>query len=115
MTPEHVTLLFDGCCGFCAWAVRLIGRLDRHHRVTAVPYHFPEASAQRLAFAQYEPAAWAVTADGLVPGAGAISAAISAALGSPLPLWLYRTPGLRALNDRLYGLVARNRRCSGTR
>ena len=110
--PHRVTLIFDGSCGFCTRSVRLIRALDREHRVTAVPYQKPGTpEAHGLSFAQCEAAIWAVTPERKrCSGAAAINTALSVALETRLPLWLYAAPGVRRLQDLVYSLVARNRR-----
>jgi predicted DCC family thiol-disulfide oxidoreductase YuxK len=92
--------------------VRLIRALDRHRRVTAVPYQRPGTpESHGLTADQCAREAWAVVSDGdRYPGAAAINAALSAALGTRLPLRLYALPGIRQAQDRAYSCVARNRR-----
>jgi hypothetical protein len=81
--------------------------------VTVVPFQkqgVPEAHG--LSIAQCEAAAWAVTPEPHRTrhrGAGAINAAISAALGTPWPIRFYRLPGIRHIQDAVYARVARNR------
>jgi predicted DCC family thiol-disulfide oxidoreductase YuxK len=91
--------------------VRLVRALDRHHRVTMVPFQQPGVAEQAgLTLAQCEAAAWAITPrGGRYRGAGAINAALSVALGCGLPLWLYSLPGLQQLQDVVYALIAKYR------
>jgi len=91
--------------------VRLVRTLDRHHRVTMVPFQQPGVVEQAgLTLAQCEAAAWAIAPlGGRYRGAGALNAALSVALGIGLPLWLYTLPGLRQLQDALYDLIAKYR------
>ena len=93
--------------------MRLVQALDRRHRVTVVPCQKPGVpEAHGLAIAQCEAAAWAVTdapRRTRYRGAGAINAAISAALGTAWPLRIYRLPGIRQIQDAVYAWVARNR------
>jgi predicted DCC family thiol-disulfide oxidoreductase YuxK len=106
-----VTLVFDGCCGFCTRTVRWLLRLDRHERVHAVPSQLP-GTPQRLGLtpAECAAAAWVVDADGTRHrGAGAVNAALAAALGTSLPVRLYRVGPIGRLQDRAYAWVARNR------
>lgn len=109
--PERVTLIFDGSCGFCTWAVRLVRALDRRRRVTAAPFQRPGVpAAHGLTLAQCEAAAWAVTPDGTIyPGAAAVNVVLAVALGTRLPWLLYRLPGAGWLQDRLYDWVVRHR------
>ncbi|MGH8932454.1 MAG: thiol-disulfide oxidoreductase DCC family protein [Egibacteraceae bacterium] len=110
--PATVTLLFDGCCGFCTRSVGWLERLDRKGRVTIVPYQHPGApEAHGLTLEQCEQAARAVAPDGrCCSGAAAMNIAAAVALGNPLPVWLYERPPMRRLQDGLYRWVARNRR-----
>lgn len=64
----------------------------------------------RVSEEQCTEAAWAVDAAGAsYRGAGAMNAALAAALGTRLPLRLYGLPMLRWIEDRVYDLVARLR------
>ncbi|MGH3148400.1 MAG: thiol-disulfide oxidoreductase DCC family protein [Rubrobacter sp.] len=110
--PRHVTLIFDGACGFCTRSVRLLQSLDRDHRVTAVPYQNPGIpEAHGLSYAQCEAAIWAITPEGgRYSGAAAVNAALTVALGTRLPLWFYAVPGVGGLQNLAYSLVASNRR-----
>lgn len=75
------------------------------------PYQRPGVpEAHGLSRAQCEAAAWAVTPDSKrYPGAAAINLAISVALGTPLPMLFYSAPGVKRVQDAVYGWVARNR------
>jgi predicted DCC family thiol-disulfide oxidoreductase YuxK len=86
--------------------------LDRHHRVTVVPFQQPGApEAAGLTVAQCEAAAWAIAAPGRrYRGAAGINFGLAVALGTRLPLWLYAMPGLRQVQDRVYDFIARIRR-----
>lgn len=109
---SRLTFVFDGYCGFCTRSVQWIERLDRHRRVTLVPYQAPGMpEAHGLSVADCEAAAWALAPDGRRErGAGAVNAALGAAIGSGLPLRLYRAPGVRQLQDAVYAWIANNRR-----
>jgi predicted DCC family thiol-disulfide oxidoreductase YuxK len=91
--------------------MRLVQALDRAHRVTVVPFQKPGVpAAHGLTYAQCEAAAWAITPEARrYRGAGAINMALSVALGTRLPLWLYAIPGLRQLQDGVYAVIARIR------
>jgi predicted DCC family thiol-disulfide oxidoreductase YuxK len=53
---------------------------------------------------------WWLDASGQVyGGAEAANASLSAALGIRLPLLVYRIPGMRSLQDAIYGWVANHR------
>lgn len=121
--PRHAdqvrgTLLFDGRCGFCTRSVGWLARLDRHHRVTAIPNQSPGAAERyRLTPARLAESVWWIGLDG-VPrsGAEAVNHALAAALGTRLPVLLYlRVPGMRRLQEAVYRWVAANRhRLPGT-
>ena len=113
----QVTLLFDGCCGFCTRSIQWLSRLDRHQRVRPVPCQLPGAPGRHgLTAAECAAAAWAVDADGnRHRGAGAVNVALAAALGASLPVRLYRVRPVGWLQDVAYAWVARNRsRLPGT-
>lgn len=97
-TPRHVTLIFDGRCGFCTRSVRLLKILDRHDRVDAVPYQRPGTpEAHGLSLAQCEAALRAITpGGGRYSGAAAVNAALAVALGTRLPLTLYNVPAFES-------------------
>jgi predicted DCC family thiol-disulfide oxidoreductase YuxK len=103
------TLIFDGDCGFCTRSRDLLIKLDRRHRMRTVPLQRPGVpelagvSRDELARSVY----WLA--------AEAVNAALSAALGSRIPLWIYRLPGVRALQEAAYRWVSANRhRLPGT-
>lgn len=109
--PERLTIIFDGSCNFCTRSVRWISALDRRGRISIAPFQDAAArTAAGLSVPQCEAAAWAITPDGRrYPGAHAINLAVAVALGLPAPVWLYRVPGVRQLQDSAYAWVARNR------
>lgn len=100
--------------------MRLLKRLDRNRRVTAVPYQksgVPESAG--LTPEDCRKAAWAMPPEPhrasrhqprLYRGAGAINAAVSVAAGTPLPYRFYALPGVRRLQDLAYDRIAGNRR-----
>lgn len=89
----------------------LVKRLDRHHRVWAIPFQQPGAPAVvGITYADAEQAAWAIDARRTrYRGAGAIDAALAYALGWPWLLRLDEIPALRRWQDAVYAWVARNR------
>ena len=113
MSERHpqLTLVFDGTCGFCMRSVRLLEALDRNRRVTALPYQKSGVPGSvGLTVEECEATAWAIVpSGGRYSGAGAVNAAVAAALGTTLPLFVYSLPGIRQLQDLLYHLVATNR------
>lgn len=106
------TLIFDGECGFCTRSRDLLVRLDRRDRLRTEPYQ--RVGVAESAGVSREDLARAVFWDGgsgggRYWGAEAINAALSAAFGNSLLLRLYRLPGVRQLQDRVYRWVADNR------
>ncbi len=95
--------------------MRLIQRLDRNRRVTAVPYQkhgVPESAG--LTAEDCQRAAWALSSQrgheyALYRGAAAINIAVSVALGTDLPYRVYALPGVWRLQDLTYDWVAANR------
>lgn len=85
--------------------------LDRHGRVTTVPFQKPGApESVGLTPAACAAAAWAVDAEGRrYRGAGAVHAALAWALGAPILLKLYALPLIRPAADAIYGWVAAHR------
>ena len=109
--PQHLTLVFDGACGFCTRSVRLLKALDRNRRVTVVPFQKTGIPASvGLTLEECKASAWAIAPDGgYYRGAEAVNALVAAALGTAVPLLLYYLPGIRQLEDFIYSLIAYNR------
>ncbi|KAA2262229.1 DUF393 domain-containing protein [Solihabitans fulvus] len=105
------TLIFDGGCGFCTRSRNLLTRLDRHGRVGTVPFQ-EDGVEERTGLRPDQLAAsvWWLDADGgRCGGAEAVNSALSAALGTRLPLLVYRLPGMGRLQEAVYRWVAANR------
>jgi len=102
-------LVFDGQCGFCTRTAGWLRRLDRRQRVEIVPLQAPGApesvgvtEAECLVSLRWQ------GKDGVrLSGAAAANAALACALGSPVPVLLYRLTS-RA-QERGYDWVAANR------
>jgi predicted DCC family thiol-disulfide oxidoreductase YuxK len=109
--PHHVTVIFDGSCNFCTWSVELIERFDHDHRVRTVPFQAPGVlDRYGLTQADAEAAAWAITPAGnRYRGAAAVNLALSVALDTRWPIWIYTLPLVRQAEDAIYDLIARNR------
>ena len=109
--PRRATLVFDGRCGVCTRFVRVMQRLDRKRRITAVPYQKPGVPASvGLTAEECRRAAWAVTPEGYHHrGAEAVNVALAVALGARLPYALYRLPLIKRVQDRVYDWIAANR------
>lgn len=111
---EGPTLVFDGECELCRRAVELLRRWDREHRLGYVPFQDQEAIAELdLALPTLSAAMHLVLPDGRVfAGADAVPE-----LGRLLPgkrwwAWGFAVPGVRPLARRVYGYIARRRRCA---
>jgi predicted DCC family thiol-disulfide oxidoreductase YuxK len=105
------TLIFDGNCGFCTRSRNVLVRLDRRHRVSTVPFQ-GRGVAEHSGVSQDELADsvhWLDDDGSRCSGAEAANAALSAALGTAVPLRVYRVPGVRQAQDALYRWVANNR------
>lgn len=112
VAPRRYVVLYDGHCRFCDAQSRKLtswmrsGSVERRDfQRSGVPEQFPgltwEACMERLHL---------VTPDGRVfAGAEAICRALTTLpIVGPLA-WLYYTPGLRQLIDRVYAMIAARR------
>jgi len=103
------TLVFDGDCGFCTTSAGLAQRLAPGLRVVA----WQQADLAELGLTAAEAAARVqlVAADGSISAGGAAVAAVLAEAGGPwrVVAGLLRAPGVRALTEVVYRLVARYR------
>jgi predicted DCC family thiol-disulfide oxidoreductase YuxK len=105
------TLFFDGNCGMCTRAVYFIVKLNRTGELHIDTLQ-SAGLAQRLGVPQAEilaSARWLDASGAVYAGAEAMNAALSAAFGTRLPLWIYRVPGIRALQNGIYRWVAGHR------
>ena len=105
------TLFFDGACGMCTRSRDLLVRLDRTGELRTEPFQ-RSGTAERLGVPAQRLAdsAWWMDSSGRVfSGAEAVNAALAAALGTRLPLLVYRVPAMRWLQDVLYRWVATHR------
>jgi predicted DCC family thiol-disulfide oxidoreductase YuxK len=104
-------LYFDGVCGMCTRAVRWIDARDRTGGVEIRPFQQPGTAALLgVSDEHMRRSSWWLDATGAVyDGAEAINAAVSAALGTRLPLRLYRTVGVRSVQDVAYRWIATHR------
>jgi predicted DCC family thiol-disulfide oxidoreductase YuxK len=105
------TLYFDGGCGMCTRARDFLVRLDRTGELETAPFQGPGVAAllgvseERM----HQSVWWVDSAGAVCGGAAACNAALSAALGSRLPLLLYRVPGVRTVEEVAYRWVATHR------
>ncbi|WP_101946868.1 thiol-disulfide oxidoreductase DCC family protein [Mycobacterium sp. 3519A] len=104
-------LFFDGACGMCTRSVYFLVRHDRTGNVVTEPLQSPGVAA-RLGIRDDEvlqAMRWLDDSGAVYAGAEAWAAAWSVALGTHLPLLIYRTPGIRFVQDAVYRWVASHR------
>ncbi|OBK78656.1 thiol-disulfide oxidoreductase DCC family protein [Mycobacterium sp. 1274761.0] len=104
-------LFFDGACGMCTRSRDLLLKFNRTGEVTTETLQQP-GLAERLGISreQVMTQIWWLDSSGHVyGGAEAANAALSAALGTRIPLLVYRVPGLRAIQNAVYRWVADHR------
>ena len=102
---------FDGVCGVCTRARNFLVRHDRTGDVRTQTFQAP-GSAERLGVPEsrmFEMSWWLDDSGEVYGGAEAINAALSAALGTRLPLLIYRIPGIRTAQEAVYRWVADHR------
>ena len=109
------TLIYDGECGFCQRSVALLRRWDREQRIALVPF---QDQARVAAFGIPLPALAAAMhlvlppPDGRVlAGADAVPELLRRLPGKGWLAWGFRIPGIPLVARRLYGWIARRRRC----
>lgn len=111
MNAPGGTLFFDGACGMCTRSRDLLLRLDRTGKVQSEPLQSP-GTAQRLGVAPenlLDSVRWLGSSGVVYSGAEAVSAAVSAAVGTRIPLRFYRIPGIGFLEEAVYRWVAAHR------
>jgi predicted DCC family thiol-disulfide oxidoreductase YuxK len=104
-------LFFDGACGMCTRSRNFLVKLDRTGNLKTEPFQ-RAGTAERLGISadRLVESAWWLDASGQVyGGAEAANAALSAALGTRLPLVIYRIPGIRSLQEAVYRWIADHR------
>ena len=109
--PDHVTVIFDGTCGFCTRSIRYLHRLDRQGRLTSVACQVAQREARYgLEGVDCGESAWALTDDGRREAGGQAATLIaSALLQQRWPVTVGRLPGVRHALAFGYRAVARNR------
>src|ERR1700760_4279617 len=106
----HGILAFDGRCGMCTRAVNRLARWDRTGHLRIEPFQTPESAEQLSGTDDVSESAWWLDSSGQIfAGAHAMNAALSAALGTQLPLRFYRLPGVGWLQNVVYRWVATHR------
>jgi predicted DCC family thiol-disulfide oxidoreductase YuxK len=110
-TEPAGTLFFDGACGMCTRSRDLLLRMDRTGNLQTEALQSP-GTAQRLGIAPaslLESVRWLDSSGAVYSGAEAANAALSAAIGTRIPLVIYRIPGVRFIEEAIYRWVAANR------
>jgi len=109
------TLIYDGECALCLRCVALLRRWDRSCRLAFVPYQDARAGEllPNTPHAALEQAMHLVAPGGVLAGAAALPAILRLLPGGRPFALLLALPGARWSADRLYRLVARNRRRLG--
>src|SRR5216683_2103458 len=94
MRVDRPTLIYDGECGFCRRSVDWVRRRDREHRLVLLPFQDEDRVARLgIPLPALAAAMHLVRPDGRVPA------------------WLFRVPGVLPVARRVYGWIARQRRC----
>jgi predicted DCC family thiol-disulfide oxidoreductase YuxK len=111
ITEAAGTLFFDGACGMCTRSRDLLLRWDRTGNLQTEPLQSP-GTAERLGIAPanlLEAVRWLDATGAVYSGAEAANAALSAAIGTRIPLAIYRIPGIRFIEEAAYRWVATHR------
>ena len=111
MSSPTGTLFFDGACGMCTRSRDLLVRFNRTGNVQTETLQ-SQGAAQRLGIAPaslLESVRWLDASGAVYSGAEAANAALSAAVGTRIPLAIYRIPGVRFIEEATYRWVAANR------
>ena len=104
-------LFFDGACRMCTRAHDFLVRHDRTGDLRTEPLQGPGV-AERLGVPDdrlLEAVRWLDSSGAVYGGAEAANAAVSVALGTRLPLLMYRLPGMRFIQNVVYRWVADHR------
>lgn len=105
------TLFFDGACGMCTRSKDFLLKFDRTGNVHTEPLQSP-GTAERLGVAPaslLDSVRWLDASGAVYSGAEAANAAVGAAVGTRIPLAIYRFPGVRFIEDAVYTWVAGHR------
>jgi predicted DCC family thiol-disulfide oxidoreductase YuxK len=105
------TLFFDGNCGMCTRSRNVLLKLNRTGDLHTEPLQTP-GTAERLGVADsnlMDSVRWLDAEGNVYAGAEAANAAVSVALGTRIPLMIYRIPGIRSLEEAVYRWVADHR------
>ena len=104
-------LIFDGKCGMCTRVRNGLLRLNRTGRLRTEPMQKPGVCERvGVAMERLPESVWWLDSSGAVfSGAKAMNAALSTALGTQLPLRIYRLPGMGPVQNVVYRWVAAHR------
>jgi predicted DCC family thiol-disulfide oxidoreductase YuxK len=111
MNATAGTLFFDGACGMCTRSRDLLLRFNRTGNVQTETLQSP-GTAQRLGITPtslLDSVRWLDASGAVYSGAEAANAAFSAAVGTRIPLAIYRIPGIRFIEDAVYRWIAAHR------
>jgi predicted DCC family thiol-disulfide oxidoreductase YuxK len=109
--PSTGTLFFDGACGMCTRFRDSLLKFNRTGNLRTEPLQ-SLGVVQRLGIAPadlLETSRWLDESGAVYSGAEAINAAVSAAIGSRIPLFAYRIPGIRLIEDKIYRWISTHR------
>jgi predicted DCC family thiol-disulfide oxidoreductase YuxK len=110
--PSKYTLVYDGDCRICARIVAVIDRWDAAGEVERVPYQSP-GIIERFPWIPMESFVKAMQLVGpgrqTWEGAGAVEKLLTVLPRGRWIAWIFHVPLARALADRAYRWVARNR------
>lgn len=104
-------LFFDGTCGMCTRTHDFLLRVDKTGGLRSEALQSAGA-AERLGVEPshlLDAVRWLDSSGKVYSGAEAANAALSSAIGTRLPLLVYRVPGIRFVEDIAYRWVAANR------
>jgi predicted DCC family thiol-disulfide oxidoreductase YuxK len=104
-------LFFDGACGMCTRSRDFLLKMDRTGNVQTEALQSP-GTAERLGIAPaslLDSVRWLDSTGAVYSGAEAANAAFSAAIGTRIPLAVYRIPGMRFIEEAIYRWVATHR------
>jgi len=105
------TLFFDGKCGMCTRSRDFLLKMNRTGELRTEPLQ-GDGVAEKLRVPEdrlLDAVRWLDASGAVYSGAEAANAAVSSALGTRVPLRIYRIPGVRALEDAVYRWVAGHR------
>lgn len=108
----HPTLIYDGECGICQQAVRMLKRWDREHILHYVPFQDDAVQRFGIALPALAAAMHLIVPDGRVyPGADAIPRLLELFPGKRWLAPLFSVPGVLPLARRIYAWIAIRRHC----